>query len=475
MPTFHQKPNPIGTSVLICPGGGYTILAWDWEGVKMAEWFNSFGVTAFVLKYRLPKWESEECRDKVALMDAQRAMRIIRSNADEWNLESDRIGVMGFSAGGHLASTLSTHYDAGDSNNTITFEQFSSRPDFSILMYPVVTMNEEMTHKGSRNNLIGSQPTKERASYYSNEAQVTADTPPAILIHADNDKGVIPENSVNYYLALRNHKVPAALHIYEDGGHGFSFGEGMGSVADWPEVVRKWMLHRGILRKRINVLIVDGQNNHKNWLETTDIMKGQLEETDLFTVDIARSPAEGKSMSAFRPAFADYDVVVSNYNGALWPEATQKDFEAFVKNGGGFVSVHAADNAFPKWKAYNEMIGLGGWYGRDENSGPYVYYNDQDELVRDTTVGKGGHHGKQHSFVVELRKPNHAITKGMPNEWLHVQDELYDQLRGSAKNMNILATAYSDPSTGGSGRHEPMLMTIHLWNRSYLSYSYGAS
>ncbi|MEL6925235.1 MAG: alpha/beta hydrolase, partial [Bacteroidota bacterium] len=237
---YPAQSNRNGTSVLICPGGGYTILAWDWEGTRMAEWFNSFGVTAFVLKSRLPHWESEDCRDKVALMDAQRAMRIIRSKASEYQLHPDRIGVMGFSAGGHLASSLSTHYDAGDPNNILPYERFSSRPDFSILMYPVVTMQEDHTHKGSRNNLIGKTPAKERASYYSNEAQVTEDTPPAILIHANNDKGVVPENSVNYYMALRRHGVPAALHIYEGGGHGFSFAEGMGSVSHWPEACRQW-------------------------------------------------------------------------------------------------------------------------------------------------------------------------------------------------------------------------------------------
>jgi len=458
---YFPKTGGNGTSVIICPGGGYTILAWDWEGVKMAEWFNSFGITAFVLKYRLPKWESEECRDKVALMDAQRAMRIVRSKAEAWNLESDRIGIMGFSAGGHLASSLSTHYDIGDPNNTITFEQFSCRPDFSVLMYPVVTMNEAETHKGSRNNLIGKAPQKERASYYSNEAQITEDTPPAILIHANDDKGVIPENSVNYYMALRRSGVPAAMHIYEGGGHGFSFGEGKGAVSQWPMEVKGWMDDRGLLQRPIKVLIVDGQNNHKNWPETTPILKSHLAKAKIFKIDVATSPAKGEPMGDFRPNFSNYDVVVSNYNGDLWSEQTQKDFETFVKNGGGFVSVHAADNAFPKWNAYNEIIGLGGWYGRDENSGPYVYLDENEELKIDKSPGKGGHHGKQHKFVVQMRDTGHPITKGLRTKWMHYQDELYDQLRGPAKNMHILATAFSDVETGGTGRHEPMMMTIH--------------
>ncbi len=245
----YLPENGNGTGVVICPGGGYTILAYDWEGTKMAEWFNSFGVAAFVLKYRLPRWEAEECRDKVALMDAQRAMRLVRSKAEEWKLDPDKIGVMGFSAGGHLASTLSTHYDKGDKKAELAIEQESCRPDFSILMYPVITMDTTYAHMGSRAKLIGDAPTKERASYYSNEAQITKDTPPTILIHATDDKGVVPENSIMYYLGLRKSGVPAELHIYETGGHGFSFGEGKGQVEMWPEACKAWMKGRGLLGK----------------------------------------------------------------------------------------------------------------------------------------------------------------------------------------------------------------------------------
>ena len=236
-----------GTAVVICPGGGYTILAWDWEGTSMAEWFNTMGVAAFVLKYRLPHWESEECRSEVALMDAQRALRLVRSKANEWKLDPARIGIMGFSAGGHLASTASTHFDQGDPEAELEVDRYSCRPDFSILMYPVVTMEEDYAHMGSRKNLIGEKPSKKIRNYYSNEARVTAETPPAILIHADNDEGVVPENSVNYYLALRKHKIPAAMHIFAGGGHGFSFAEGMGTVSKWPELCEGWMKDRGLL------------------------------------------------------------------------------------------------------------------------------------------------------------------------------------------------------------------------------------
>ncbi|MEZ4995442.1 MAG: alpha/beta hydrolase [Saprospiraceae bacterium] len=236
-----------GTGVVICPGGGYTILAWDWEGTKMAEWFNSFGVAAFVVKYRLPHWETEDCRDKVALMDAQRAMRIVRSHAGEWQLDAGRIGVMGFSAGGHLASTLSTHFDYGDTTATAAVDQMSCRPDFSILMYPVITMDTSFTHMGSHNNLIGENPTEEQEIHFSNEKQVSAETPPAILIHADDDKSVVPENSIAYYLALRKYHIPATMHIFPGGGHGFSMAEGMGTTEQWTEMVKGWMKSRGLM------------------------------------------------------------------------------------------------------------------------------------------------------------------------------------------------------------------------------------
>jgi type 1 glutamine amidotransferase len=207
------------------------------------------------------------------------------------------------------------------------------------------------------------------------------------------------------------------------------------------------------------VLIVDGQNNHKNWPQTTQMMKQYLEQTGLFTVDVATTAPSGTDPS-FKPDFAKYRVVLSNYNGEDWPKETQVAFEQFVKAGGGFVCVHAADNAFPQWPAYNEMIGLGGWGGRNEKSGPYLYLKDNGELVRDTAAGRGGNHGKQHPFTVIVRDREHPITQGMPREWLHVNDELYDKLRGPATDVHLLATAYADPATGGSGRHEPMMLTV---------------
>ena len=188
-------------------------------------------------------------------------------------------------------------------------------------------------------------------------------------------------------------------------------------------------------------------------------MKSYLEQSGLFQVDVARTAPQGTDPN-YAPKFSDYNVVISNYNGANWPEATQKSFEEYVRNGGGFVVIHAADNAFSDWPEYNKMIGLGGWGGRNEKSGPYVYLDKDEKLVRNTENGPGGHHGSQHPFHVIVRDSEHPITAGVPRVWLHSQDELYDFLRGPGENMKILATAFADPKQGGSGRHEPMLMVL---------------
>lgn len=208
----------------------------------------------------------------------------------------------------------------------------------------------------------------------------------------------------------------------------------------------------------IKVLIVDGQNNH-DWKATTPLLKKYLKETGLFTVDVATTPPPKGDMSQFKPKFADYKVVVSNYNGEPWSAETKAAFVEFVKNGGGFVSVHAADNSFPEWKEYNEMIGVGGWGGRNQKDGPKLYFQD-GKIVRDTAPGNGGHHGAQHEFIVETRQAEHPIVKGLPAKWLHGRDELYDSLRGPAENVNVLATAYSEPRQGGTGHNEPSLMTL---------------
>ncbi len=211
-------------------------------------------------------------------------------------------------------------------------------------------------------------------------------------------------------------------------------------------------------KRTLKALIVDGQNNH-DWKGTTPVLKSLLEETGLFAVDVATTPAEKQPMDSFRPNFAKYDVIVSNYTGADWPKQTQNALVEYMKNGGGLVIYHAANNAFPKWKEWNEMIAIGGWGGRDEKSGPMVRYRD-GKIVLDNSPGRGGTHGPQHEFQVVIRDRLHAITAGLPEKWMHAKDELYSKLRGPAKNMAVLATAYADPAKKGTGEHEPALFTV---------------
>ncbi len=238
-----SKAHATGEAVLVCPGGGYYVLAYDWEGNDIARWLNSKGIAAFVLKYRLPGSSNNIVPHKSPLMDAQRAMRLIRFRAADWNLDPNRIGVMGFSAGGHLASTLSTHFDGGDPGAGDPVESMSCRPDFSILMYPVITFSEDFTHRGTRDNLLGKEADPDLVRYYSNELMVSADTPPTILIHSGDDKAVPIENSLTYYAALRDKGVEAELHVYPYGGHGYSLAIGRGYLSTWPDRVIEW-LHR---------------------------------------------------------------------------------------------------------------------------------------------------------------------------------------------------------------------------------------
>ncbi len=208
----------------------------------------------------------------------------------------------------------------------------------------------------------------------------------------------------------------------------------------------------------IKALIIDGQNNH-NWKVTTPVLKKQMEDSGLFAVDVATTPPRGKDMSSFKPDFSKYDVLVMNYTGDEWPEETKKAFEKYMADGGGLVIYHAASNAFPKWKEFNEMIAVGGWGGRNEKSGPFIHWKD-GKILRDNSPGRGGMHGPQHEFQLVVREKDHPITKGLPEKFMHNADELYSQLRGPAKNVTVLATAFADPAKRGTGRHEPILMVI---------------
>ena len=228
-------------AILIVPGGGYTTLAFDHEGIKVAQWLNQLGISAFVLLYRLPYWESEPCKSKVALMDATRAIRIIRHRASEWNINPNKVGVMGFSAGGHLAATLSTQFDLGNTAVENQFDKFSSRPDFSILVYPVISMLNGLTHMGSRKSLLGDNPTKEELNFYSNDLQVKSNTPPTLLIHAKDDSVVVPENSIQYHRALQKNKTLTTLHLLEVGGHGFGIKNAQAPTNSWLKITDEWL------------------------------------------------------------------------------------------------------------------------------------------------------------------------------------------------------------------------------------------
>jgi type 1 glutamine amidotransferase len=204
----------------------------------------------------------------------------------------------------------------------------------------------------------------------------------------------------------------------------------------------------------IKVMILDGQSGgtYHKWQLVTPVLKKELEETGLFRVDVVTYPAQ-------RPSFRDYQVVVSNYDAPDWPADLKTEFVDYIKGGGGFVTVHAADNSFGQWPEYNEMIGVGGWRNRDENSGPHWFYKD-GKLASDTTPGKAGSHGNRVPYLMTTRDPSHPIMKGLPLTWMHQGDELYNSLRGPGKNMTALATAYSDPANHGTGRDEPTLMVL---------------
>ena len=229
------------TAVVILPGGGYSHLAFDKEGTKVAEWLNTLGIAAFVLKYRLPNDLIMTNKVVGPLQDAQEAIRIVRLNSKIWNIDPAKIGIMGFSAGGHLASTLATHYDERVYE---TSSKISARPDFSLLIYPVISMQNDITHKGSQTNLLGENPSQQDIDFYSNEKKVTPQTPPAFLVHATDDGAVMAENSVNYYLALKKNGVTAELHLYEKGGHGFGLGVNDTSKF-WTKACEEWLKSNG--------------------------------------------------------------------------------------------------------------------------------------------------------------------------------------------------------------------------------------
>lgn len=243
---YPARKKTSDATLIICPGGGYGILAIDHEGYDIAKWFNERGMTVFVLKYRLPQedlFDNDEIRP---LQDAQQAIRIVRKNAAKYGVSPDKVGIMGFSAGGHLASTASTHFTT--QVGEVTDPSVSVRPDFSLLIYPVITFNDRFTHFGSRDNLIGKNPPVEKIELYSNDKQVNKDTPPTFLVSTTDD-GVQPENSIAYFLACKKNKVPVEMHIYEKGGHGYGLKKkGRGPVETWAARMEDWLKDRKLMK-----------------------------------------------------------------------------------------------------------------------------------------------------------------------------------------------------------------------------------
>lgn len=238
-----DKEKATGAAVIICPGGGYSILAIDHEGHQVAEWLQSMGIAGIVLKYRLPEDFLMTNKEIVPLLDAQQAIRLTRKKATEWNIKPNKIGIMGFSAGGHLAATATTHFNQAVGNIS---EVTSVRPDFSVLVYPVISF-KAFGHKWTRFRLLGDNPAPDEIARYSNELWVNKDTPPVFLVHSSDDKGVPVENSIRFYRQCVKHDVPAAMHIFETGGHGYGMGRPSGPEGNWPELLGQWLKSRSII------------------------------------------------------------------------------------------------------------------------------------------------------------------------------------------------------------------------------------
>lgn len=231
-----------GAAVIVCPGGGYGFLSWEREGIAYAKWLNTLGVTAFILKSRL-----KEYGHPAPLQDAARALRTVRARAAEYRLDPTRIGIMGSSAGGHLAATLSTLFDHADSRTGAELDTLGARPDFAILLYPVISMVDGVAHAGSRYNLLGPNPSSDQIALLSAEQQVTAQTPPTLLIHTQADQAVLIENSIRYFQALTAAQVPAEFYAFEKGGHGMGMRDGLGTSSLWPARAAEWLREKGLL------------------------------------------------------------------------------------------------------------------------------------------------------------------------------------------------------------------------------------
>ena len=242
-PFLAQASNNSGSAIAVCPGGGYGHLAMDHEGHQVARWLNSIGITAVLLDYR---HRGKGYGHPAPLEDAQRALRLVRHQSDHWGIDPTKVGVLGFSAGGHLASSVSVHHDAGNQSAADAIDRNSCRPDFSVLCYAVLTFGQAFSHRGSQRNLLGNEPTGELVAKMSSEQHVDKTTPPTFLWHTSNDRVVPARNSVAYYLALLEHKVPCEMHLFEQGRHGIGLGKGL-AAESWPTLCQRWLITRGIL------------------------------------------------------------------------------------------------------------------------------------------------------------------------------------------------------------------------------------
>ena len=241
---YHAKSSKAAVpAIVICPGGGYGHLAMDHEGHQIARWLNSLGITGVILEYR---HRGKGYGHPAPLRDVQRALRLVRHQAREWRIQANKVGVLGFSAGGHLAASASVHHDTGNPNPIDPIDRQTCRPDFSILCYAVIAFEQPFTHKGSQRNLLGKQPSKELTLKMSSDRQVTATTPPAFLWHTTADRVVPPENSVAYYLALRKHKIPCEMHLFEKGNHGIGLGKGK-AAEQWSALCHRWLITQGVI------------------------------------------------------------------------------------------------------------------------------------------------------------------------------------------------------------------------------------
>ncbi len=338
---YAATEDPTGAMVVICPGGGYGALATDHEGHQVAKWFNRMGVSAIVLKYRLgPRYNHP-----APLQDAQRAIRYVRANAKELNIDPNRVGIIGFSAGGHLASTVSTHFDKGDNASQDPIAQQSSRPDFSILCYPVISLNSDFSHKGSARNLLGDNPDPMLLASLSNETQVTQDTPPTFIFHTYEDPGVPVMNAIVYYQALIKHGVPAELHIYQKGPHGVGLAPGSAVLSTWTERLADWLKTNDLLSPAKKPAAVSGTIQHNGkplrWGSITFVPKIPHGAEAFAMVSHGKYALKGAGL----PNIGEYSLKIINL-GDVVPYPTLED-AVDLQPGGVFSSnVVLGDNTF---------------------------------------------------------------------------------------------------------------------------------